>query len=152
MWDHVLQNILVTPLVLLLKGYVSLNAFEPTKTSEVLDIIMSLKNSSPGHDEIPASLIKKVAALIIDPLTNKNKNFNVDKAKMYINGNVLEQVSSVKVVGVYIDEKMCFKNHCEFVCKKVSKSLGIIKRVKQHLKKRYTSNIVLQFNLSLHVI
>lgn len=66
---------------------------------------------------------------------NKNKNYNADKAKIYINDSVLAQVSSAKFLGIYIDEKLCFKNHCEFVCKKVSKSLGIIKRVKQHLKK-----------------
>lgn len=49
------------------KEYASLNVSEPVKTSEVLDIIMSLKNSSPGRDEIPASLTKKVASLIINP-------------------------------------------------------------------------------------
>ena len=65
---------------------------------------------------------------------NKNKNYNSEKNKIYINNNLLSNVSSVKFLGVNIDENLCFKNHCQFVSKKVSKSLGIIKKVKPYLK------------------
>lgn len=51
------------------RDYISLNAFEPVKSSEVPEIIRNLKKSSPGHDEIPASLIKKVASSTFDPLS-----------------------------------------------------------------------------------
>lgn len=47
------------------KDYISV---KPVKSSEVPEIIRNLKNSSPGGDEIPASLIKKVASSAFDPL------------------------------------------------------------------------------------
>ena len=43
---------------------------EPVGKKEVLDIIMSLKNGSPGIDNIPASAIKFVANCILNPLTH----------------------------------------------------------------------------------
>ena len=37
--------------------------------SEVLEIIVDLKNSAAGHDEISASLVKEISSFIVIPLT-----------------------------------------------------------------------------------
>lgn len=58
--------LMVVPLILTVE-IISLNAFEPVKSSEVPEIIRNLKTSS--RYEIPASLTKKVASSAFDPLS-----------------------------------------------------------------------------------
>ena len=43
--------------------------FTPPSVSEVLEIIVDLKNSTAGHDEISVSLVKEISSSILIPLT-----------------------------------------------------------------------------------
>ena len=42
----------------------------------------------------------------------------------------LKQVTEVKFLGVYIDEGLTWKSHITYICKKISKSVGIMHRVR----------------------
>lgn len=50
-------------------NYSCLTEFDPPTPNEVLQIILKMREAAPGNDEIRASLIKKVASSIIEPLT-----------------------------------------------------------------------------------
>ena len=47
-----------------------------------------------------------------------------------INGKPLEQCSSYKYLGVHIDEKLTWKPHIEYVCKKVSNACGALYKIR----------------------
>ena len=53
-----------------------------------------------------------------------------DTLKLSIDNNPLEQVSSVKSLGVYIDENPTWHFHIDKLCKKIASAIGAIKRVK----------------------
>jgi len=50
-----------------------------------------------------------------------------------LNNTTLEKVSSLKFLGVYIHENLSWKMHVDHICKKISKSLGMLYRLKHQL-------------------
>ena len=53
-----------------------------------------------------------------------------------IDGSVVEQVSSHKILGVVIDSQMNYKSHIDELCKKLSKRIGLLKHISPFLKQR----------------
>ena len=51
-----------------------------------------------------------------------------------IDDSVVEQVSSHKILGVFIDSRMNFKSHIDELCKKLSKHIGLLKHISPFLK------------------
>lgn len=52
---------------------------------------------------------------------------------LQINGELLHKVSAYKYLGLWIDEKMNWNKHLDYMCAKISKRLGILKRTKLYL-------------------
>ncbi len=46
---------------------------------------------------------------------------------------ILHQVNSIKFLGVYIDQNLTWKDHINYVSKKISKSIGIIHKSRFYL-------------------
>lgn len=46
-----------------------------------------------------------------------------------INGDIIDFVSEIKYLGVYLDPQLSFSNHIEYMCKKIGKKLGFFNRV-----------------------
>lgn len=61
---------------------------------------------------------------------NKNKKYAKEEAKLFIDNIRINQVPIVKFLGVIVDEKLTWKHHIQFVCKKIIKSIGILSRVR----------------------
>ena len=61
---------------------------------------------------------------------SKNKKYCKHEAKLFIGGIEMNQVASTKFLGVLVDEKLSWKEHIYAVTNKVSRSLGIIRRVR----------------------
>ena len=53
---------------------------------------------------------------------------------IYFDGERIERVSETKFLGVIIDDKLSWKNHVSYLCKKLQKSMGILRKVKYLLK------------------
>ena len=47
-----------------------------------------------------------------------------------INNQVINSVGNTKTLGVFIDENISWQTHIEHVCKKASKGIGVLRRVK----------------------
>ena len=60
----------------------------------------------------------------------KTKKYCHHTAKISIGGCEISQVSSTKFLGVLVDEHLSWKEHIHSVTNKVSRSLGIIKRIR----------------------
>lgn len=56
-------------------------------------------------------------------------NNNLDSVKVHIDGEEMIEVTSTRFLGILIDEKLTWKEHLSFVCNKVTKSLGIIRKI-----------------------
>ena len=57
-------------------------------------------------------------------------------------GNVpIEQVSSVKSLGIYIDENLTWHSHIDKLCKKIASAIGAVKRVKPFVPQSTVLNI-----------
>ena len=66
--------------------------------------------------------IKKTNYVIFKP---RQKCFHHSRTLLY-NNIPLEQKKSLKFLGVFIDENRSLKTHIDYICNKVSKSIGII--------------------------
>ena len=70
--------------------------------------------------------LKKTHAMVF---TNKSVDKNVN---IRLNNNVIEQVNSCTFLGVVIDDKLTWKNHCQKVLTLISRNLGIIRKLKHY--------------------
>ena len=63
---------------------------------------------------------------------SKRKRINSD-ISMSLDGTPLNQVHVVKFLGIFLDENLSWKSHISYICKKISKSAGIIFRSRFYL-------------------
>ena len=62
---------------------------------------------------------------------NHNENCSVS-----INNDAIEKVDSIKFLGIILDSKLSWNDHIQLVTKKVSRSMGILYRVKNILNQK----------------
>lgn len=67
---------------------------------------------------------------------NRRKCVTDTQFNIHIDGNTIERVRFTKFLGVYIDEDLNWKHHTAQISKKISKSLGILNRVKYILPRQ----------------
>lgn len=48
-------------------------------------------------------------------------------------GGVLERVTTMKYLGIILDEKLIFKDHCDYILKKVGKKTSLLRRIGNQL-------------------
>ena len=60
----------------------------------------------------------------------KRRHLNTDQLQLCINGKFLENVSCQKILGVYIDKNLTWKDHINNLCKDISKLVGLLWRNK----------------------
>ena len=69
--------------------------------------------------------------------SNKDKNYliitNCDNASATIENNVIQSSTSVKLLGVTIDNKLNFNEHVSKICKKVSTKIHALSRVSKYM-------------------
>jgi len=70
-------------------------------------------------------------------LTTRQKRAHLPNGTLSVNfsGTNVECVSSHKVLGVVVNENLCWKEHCHVICTKVQKSLFLLRKLKNVLPK-----------------
>ena len=124
------------------------------KSSEILPFILfaddtnlflSHQDSKPLNNAMNQALEKVTLWLAANKLSLnvgktyfmifKSKNKNVPhKVTVNIAGENIKQVDHTKFLGIYIDEKLCWKFHINYVSMKVSKIVGIIATARHYLE------------------
>ena len=67
-------------------------------------------------------------------LINKQPQISVQyKFKLVINQNIIERATSVKYLGVYLDEKMTWSNHIQQLSLQLAKTSGIFYRLREYV-------------------
>jgi hypothetical protein len=77
------------------------------------------------------SLNVKKTKLMVFSYKNNRTSLNFPDIKL--NNNKIERVSEFKFLGIYIDDKLSWNNHVNYIGKKLSKVIGILKRMKSVL-------------------
>lgn len=64
---------------------------------------------------------------------SKHKLKNVKPLKLVINGSILENVAYQKILGIYVDDTLTLKTQIDYVCKKLSSKLTLLRKIKHFL-------------------
>ena len=62
-----------------------------------------------------------------------NKHTTHNNEQIFFNGNYVKYVDHAKFLGVFVDTKLNFKEHINYITKKISKHAGILYRIKHCL-------------------
>ena len=65
----------------------------------------------------------------------------IEKLILQLIGNIIKQITEVKLLGLYIDDNLTWKSHCDFLSKKISQKLGLFKRLRTFLPLHVISNL-----------
>ena len=76
--------------------------------------------------------------------TNK-KSKNIPILPLYMNNIPLHKTTTTKFLGVVIDDKLTFKDHVDYIRKKISKNIGIISKAKQYFDVHTLSTLYYTF-------
>jgi len=71
--------------------------------------------------------------LIDGPRLRKRLSNEGRKLEIELEGSTLEQVENVKLLGLELDEELSFDIHIDSLCKKISKRIGTLNRIKAYL-------------------
>lgn len=72
---------------------------------------------------------------------------NFHFGNIYINGSVIDRVSTAKFLGVYIDEHLDWKKHIKEITAKIAKSCGVLCRLKHFLP---SNTLLLLYNAIIY--
>ena len=99
-----------------------------TLSSEVSNV-----NEWATNNKLPLNCSKTKTILIDGPRLRKRLRNEDRKLEIELKGNTLEQVENVKLLGLELDEELSFDIHIDSLCKKISKRIGILNRIKAYL-------------------
>jgi hypothetical protein len=63
----------------------------------------------------------------------RHRQLNDSTLNIVLDGSVLESVSSMKILGVTLDDSLHWRNHVDYVCTKISQMSGLLWRIKDCL-------------------
>ena len=61
---------------------------------------------------------------------NEREKRNVLKC---VNGTELKRVETITYLGIIIDDKLRFKNHCKYILKRKDKKMSFLNRLRQYV-------------------
>ena len=70
------------------------------------------------------------SAFILYCIVMKKKQYDKSKVKIELNEEEVVQVRHAKFLGVYIDERLAWDKHIQQVAHKMSRSVGILRKLK----------------------
>jgi len=62
-----------------------------------------------------------------------NKHISTESFVINVNNNRIERTLTYKYLGVIVDEKLTWKEHCKQLCYTISKYVGVIYKVKHYV-------------------
>ena len=75
----------------------------------------------------------------------KNKIYESSNYNIQVENITVEQVKQTKFLGVYIDDKLNWSVHINYICNKISKNIGVITRARKMLDQKTTTGLYYTF-------
>ena len=82
----------------------------------------------------------KTSYMIVSRKNNQLTDFNVK-----INDKTITRITCVKYLGVFIDDKLTWSNHIACLENKLSRSVGLLYRIRQYLSDSALKSLYLSF-------
>ena len=70
-----------------------------------------------------------------------NKKFNLEYFKISSNNSEIKRNECIKYLGVLIDDKLCWENHIDNTCSKISKRCWALQSLKNILPSKFLINV-----------
>ena len=70
-----------------------------------------------------------------------NKKFDFDHFKVSSNNSEIKRNECIKNLGVLIDDKLCWKNHIDYTCSKISKGCWALQSLKNILPPKFLIDV-----------
>ena len=91
----------------------------------------------------------KTKFMIYKPLIRRKKSrkilYDITNTKVEMEGTILEQVKSIRFLGVIINDQLHWKDHKHYVYKKICKSIGLIYKCKHAMNENDCINMYKTF-------
>ena len=90
-------------------------------------------------------------------LGRKNKNEDSPSINVKIDEQVIKSSPDLKLLGVTLDDELSFSTHISDICKKASKKVGVLVRLRNMIPREaklqlYKSAILANFNILSHSV
>jgi len=72
---------------------------------------------------------------------NKNSNLNNSTITIVLDGNVLNCVVSIKFLEIYVDDRLCWRQHIRAVSVKISRNICILSKIRYKLPSYVLRNL-----------
>ena len=108
-----------------------LDETDPVKLINKINEHLELVRIWLENNRLKLNITKTKSMLIANQ--NSMKYFRDNGLAFDIQGNSLDIVSEIKYLGVIIDSSLSFKRHIDYICKKISKKIGVLRRVSWYL-------------------
>lgn len=100
--------------------------------------------------------VEKTKLMVVANKTTMEE-YNIDSFRFAVDGQHIEIVKSIKYLGVILDSELKFEEHVNYICKKISKKLGVLYRCSSYLtlwtRKTVFDSIVLpHFNFASTIL
>ena len=69
------------------------------------------------------------------------KKFDLDHFKVSSNNSEIKRNECIKYLGVLIDDKLCWKNHIDYTCSKISKGCWALQNLKNILPPKFLIDV-----------
>ena len=70
-----------------------------------------------------------------------NKKYNLDHFKVSSNNSEIKRNECIKYLRVLIDDKLCWKNHIDYKCLKISKGCWALQSLKNILPPKFLIDV-----------
>ena len=112
--------------------------------SDDINVYYSRKNTSDANNVLNQEMEKVSDWLIKNQLSinlnlilkPRQKCLNLTNFSLKIKNNLIERKSSIKFLGVIIDEHLSWKEHISTVAAKISKSIGIVSKSRFYISNK----------------
>lgn len=58
------------------------------------------------------------------------------KLDIRVNGSQIEQIHTKKLLGIIIDDQLTFDDHVDYLCKKLARRIGVLRKIRAYLPLR----------------
>ena len=113
----------------------NLQKMEHDLNIEIQNISLWLKANKPSLN------IKKTCTMTFSNIPSVRNRIN----NIYIDGTKIDTVSRTQFLGVIIDNKINWNEHIKYTCKKICKSVGIFRKIKNKVNKKTLINLYYTF-------
>lgn len=79
-----------------------------------------------------------------------NISHNISDVKLEVGRTVLNTTKSMTILGVILDDKQTFLNHRLHICRKMSKNVGILCKLRSILPGKKLSHAIQLLDTSFH--